>query len=126
VQKFTWSRFGGYEVSSKGDSRFSAFKATLADGRSIEQHYQCDVKGYDIGGTNWRLGKGNPPLRSVNLLEEYVGLWRNWAMENMYLMRILYKSASSSYILSDRFATTEVNQANALSTILNELCSKGN
>lgn len=49
---YTWQRYRGYEVSSKGDKRFSAFNAILSDGRSIEQHYQCDVKGYNIGGTN--------------------------------------------------------------------------
>lgn len=41
--KIKWMRYGGYEVSTKGDPRFSAFNALLADGRSIEQHYQCDV-----------------------------------------------------------------------------------
>ena len=54
----TWSRFGGYECSSKGDARFSAFRARMPDGRSIEEWYQCDVKGYDPGGTAWRSGKG--------------------------------------------------------------------
>src|SRR5690606_2260660 len=34
--QFTWSRYGGYEVSSKGDARFSAFNARMPDGRSIE------------------------------------------------------------------------------------------
>ena len=51
----------GYECSTKGDKRFSAFCAIMPDGRSLEMWYQCDIKGYDIGGTNWRLGKGNPP-----------------------------------------------------------------
>ena len=33
--KFQWARFakGGYECSSKGDKRFSAFYALLSDGR---------------------------------------------------------------------------------------------
>lgn len=53
---FTWSRRGGYEVSSKGDKRFSAFNAIMPDGRSIEEIYQCDCKHFDPGGTNWRLG----------------------------------------------------------------------
>ena len=41
---YKWARYGGYEVSSKGDKRFSAFNAYLPDGRSIEQVYQCDIK----------------------------------------------------------------------------------
>lgn len=36
-----WSRRGGYEVSSKGDRRFSALIALMPDGRTIEQWYQC-------------------------------------------------------------------------------------
>lgn len=31
---YTWQRYGGYEVSSRGDKRFSAFYARLADGRN--------------------------------------------------------------------------------------------
>ncbi len=92
---FTWARRSeiGYEVSSKGDKRFSAFNAVLFDGRTIEQHYQCDVKGYDVGGTNWRLGKGKPPLKEVNLFDEYLSLWRLWAKDNIPLMRVLYIAA---------------------------------
>lgn len=37
-----------YEVSSKGDKRFSAFYARLKDGRTIEEAYQLDVKGYRV------------------------------------------------------------------------------
>ena len=125
---FKWARRhkNGYEVSSKGDKRFSAFNAILSDGRSIEQHYQCDIKGYDIGGTNWRLGKGKPSLRECDLLKEYINLWREWAQDNLNLMRELYKEAiNHDYILTDCFATTEVNQAHALSVVLNELVKKG-
>lgn len=125
---FQWSRFGGYEVSSQGDYRFSAFNALLPDGRSIEQHYQCCVKGYDPGGTNWRLGKGRPPLnKNTNLLEDYTDLWRQWSRLNLPLMRDLYYLAKGfNYVLSDRFATTPVNQANALAVVLNELIEDSN
>jgi hypothetical protein len=119
----TWSRFGGYECSSKGDKRFSAFTAKLLDGRTIEQHYQCDVKGYDVGGTNWKLGKGKPALDTTkDLYVEYLKLWKEWASYNLPLMRELYKAASrNGYVLSDRFATSDVNQARALSDVINEL-----
>lgn len=123
---YTWQRFGGYEVSTGGDKRFSAFNALLPDGRSIEEVYQCDIKGYDPGGTNWRLGKGKPPLdTNVDLFKEYVNLWRLWANNNLELMRELYKKSSHVGILSDRFATTPINQAHALSVILNELIQRG-
>ena len=119
---FTWSRDVGYEVSSKGDKRFSAFNAILEDGRTIECHYQCDVKGYDPGGTDWRLGKGKPPLDpSVDLWAEYLALWYQWANNNKPLMRELYLSAKyANYTLRDRFATSDVNQARALAHILTD------
>lgn len=120
---FTWRRYGGYEVSSRGDRRFSAFNAIMPDGRSIECHYQCDVKGYDPGGTNWRAGKGKPPLdRSKDMWTEYLALWNTWAASNLPLLRELYvKARQHNGVLSDRFATTPVNQAHALSVILNRL-----
>lgn len=119
---FTWARYGGYEVSSKGDRRFSAFNAVLPDGRTIEQHYQCDVKGYAPGGTNWRLGKGRPPLDTrKDLWAEYLALWRQWAQHNPRLIEELYSRARDhGAVLSDRFASTPVNQARALAAILND------
>lgn len=121
---FTWSRRGGYEVSSKGDKRFSAFNALLADGRSIECHYQCDVKDYDRGGTNWRLGKGKPPLVAQTPDElwcAYLALWRSWAFAHPGLMQELRKCVLGKRgVLSDCFASTSINQANALSVLLND------
>ena len=120
---YTWKRYGGYEVSSHGDKRFSAFNAIMPDGRSIEMHYQCDVKGYDVGGKNWRLGKGKPPLNPVSkeyLWDEYISLWWQWAEANPELMNELKVHADKyNGVLSDKFATTPINQARALSTILN-------
>jgi hypothetical protein len=117
---YSWSKTRGYEVSSRGDKRFSAFFARLSDGRSIEEHYQCDVKGYDPGGHNWRLGKGKKPLRDVDLWQEYLSLWKRWAALNPLLIAELRDLARlRGYMLCDRFATTSVNQARALATILN-------
>jgi len=114
----------GYECSTKGDRRFSALCATLEDGRTIEQHYQCDVKGYDPGGTDWKRGKGNPPLSSrahLDLWAEYLGLWKKWAELNPELMVELRSLAvSHQNKLSDCFASGPINQARALSTLLNE------
>lgn len=126
--RFTWSRKGmGYEVSSRGDKRFSALYARMPDGRTIEQHYQCDVKGYDPGGTDWKLGKGLPPAVDISkedLYLEYKKLWSVWAGDNLELMRELYVQARlNGSQIKDMFATSPVNQARALSEILNELCS---
>lgn len=116
----SWARYGGYECSTQGDKRFSAFTAKLSDGRSIEEHYQCDVKGYDPGGTNWRLGKGKKALDpNKDLWASYLALWKQWAASNPDLMIELKAKAMATGILSDRFASTPVNQARALATILN-------
>lgn len=125
---YNWSRFGGYEVSTKGDRRFSALNAVMNDGRTLEMHYQCDTKGYQPGGTNWRLGKGKPPLNpETNTLEAYIDLWRIWAHHNLPLMRELYRALqkAGTNTLSDRFATTPVNQAHALAVVLTELVNGG-
>ena len=122
MQKFIYARKGGYECSSKGDSRFSAMFAVMPDGRTIEQHYQCDVKGYSPGGRNWRLGKGKPPLdRSKDMWAEYLALWEEWASAHPGLMNELAdKAIQKNWTLSDMFATTPVNQARALAELLNK------
>lgn len=120
----TWQRYEkGYECSSSGDRRFSAFYARMPDGRTIEQHYQCDVKGYDPGGTEWRLGKGKPPLYPVSeevLYQRYSDLWRVWALTHEKELGELYQAAGPTGVLTDIFATTPINQARALADILNE------
>ena len=65
---FVWQRRGGYEVSSIGDKRFSAMYAVMPDGRTIEQWYQCDLKGYDIGGK-----AGDPVLAAADGRVVYAG-----------------------------------------------------
>lgn len=123
VNKFTFARYGGYECSSKGDKRFSAFYAVMSDGRTIEQHYQCDVKGYQPGGTDWTLGKGKPPLnKEIDLWSSYLALWETWASNHPELLYELANLATQKQgVLSDMFATTSINQARALVVILNKL-----
>lgn len=123
--RFTWARYHhlGYEVSSQGDKRYSALNARLSDGRTIEEAYQLDIKGYRQYGDDWRLGKGRPPLIKISLHDSYIAylsLWRQWATENLQLMRELY-SRCPNMILTDKFATTNINQARALADVLNEL-----
>ena len=123
LKPFTWSRYGGYECSTKGDPRFSAFNAVLPDGRTIEHHYQCDIKGYDIGGTKWQFGKGKPPLYpNVELWSSYLKLWEIWANDNPELIEYLAVEAAINHdsIISDRFANSSVNQARALAEIINK------
>ena len=119
---YKWSRSEGYECSSYGDKRFSAFYARMPDGRSIEQHYQCDIKGYDPGGTNWRLGKGEKGLDpNKNLWKEYLNLWEIWAKSHENdLIDLAEKAKQYNGYLSDKFATNDINQAHALAVILNK------
>lgn len=124
-QHIGWSRRAfGYEVSTKGDSRFSAMAARMPDGRTIEMWYQCDIKGYDIGGTNWRLGKGKPPVfpfHPNHMWEMYLSLWRLWAIHHGELiMELKGQVEQRNNMLTDCFASTDINQARALATILNE------
>lgn len=122
---YKWKRYGGYEVSSKGDKRFSAFYARLCDGRTIEEAYQLDIKGYRKFGNNAMLGKGKPPLISMSKDETYLAyknLWKIWCRENPKLVIELRGLAVMFHCtLSDMFATTDVNQARALSDCLNDI-----
>lgn len=122
MQPIQWARYGSYECSSKGDALNRAFRAVMPDGRSIEQHYQWDVKGYQPNGTNWKLGKGKPPLdRTKDMWTEYLKLWQVWAENYQILLRELREHAKTyNNTLSDMFAVTPVNQVYALAEILNK------
>lgn len=119
-----WQRFHphGYEVSSHGDTRFSALFATLQDGRTIEEAYQLDVKGYRAMSNDWRVGKGMVPLNGLlprQLWEAYLDLWRTWSLENPELLKELRQKAERK-ILTDKFATSHINQAHALAVLCTE------
>lgn len=114
----------GYEVSSRGDQRFSAFMAMMPDGRSLECWYQCDIKGYDPGGIDWWRGKGKPSLIDYPGDEQYQfykALWKLWAIRHPRWMEELAKHADASgNLLTDCFASSHINQARALSEIIND------
>lgn len=123
---YTWSRYPkgqpNYEVSTKGDRRFSAFVAKLSDGRSIEEAYQLDVKGYRSQGNDWRLGKGNPPLRDITpeqLWSEYKALWRSFFDHRPDLFKEIATQAKDK-VITDMFAKTDISQARAICELLNE------
>lgn len=123
--QFTWRRFAepGYEVSSRGDARFSPLYAKMPDGRTIEAHYHCDIKGFEPGGVAWLKYKGARPAGKSRdeLWQGFLGLWRVWAENNPRLMSDLVVRAShEGRVLTDQFATSDINQARALSVLLNE------
>jgi len=120
-----WARYAanGYEVSSRGDRRFSALYARLDDGRTIELAYQLDVKGYrGLGATDWRASKGRPPVAPMTRDElwlAYLALWQQWAAENPATIDDLCRK-SAGRVLTDRFASTPISQARALDVIRRE------
>lgn len=124
-QPFKWARYASnnYEVSSKGDRRFSALFAKLPCGRTVEEVYQLDVKGYRVVSSNWRSGKGRPPMNGKSpddLWDEYLDLWRTYFQVNPKLANDLFSRASGKTI-TDMFASSLISQARACSTILNEM-----
>jgi hypothetical protein len=119
-KKYQWARRDkeGYEVSTKGDRRFSAFNA-FVDGKSIEYIYQVEYKGYPT----IREGKGHSPKMGQTKeqsWEFYLSLWEKWATENEDLIYELAITTQPVRILTDMFATTPINQAHALVVILNK------
>lgn len=135
--QFTWNRTSdnSYEVSSKGDKRFSALYATFkkgtvidgvdVGGRTIEDVYQSVIK---------KSRKGQAPAKDSRLYNEalktkeeredfsytegYLPLWQEWAKQNSELIEELRENAKGK-TLTDRFANTRVSQARALADILN-------
>ena len=132
----------GYEVSSKGDKRFSALYATFKEGtvifghdvsgQTIESVYQHGVKQGDwetIDAVGVKNGTGAPKSKEIitgntekdSYDQGYLPLWREWASQNPELMQELFEKAiENSGTLKDKFASTYSSQARALAEILND------
>ena len=105
-----------YECSSKGDKRFSPFYAKV-DGKSIEEWYQVDIKGYK----SIKDGKGKPPKKEINeedLYYKYLKLWSKYFLFNKELLKELKEKAKGKTI-TDMFGIGKINQARALCDICN-------
>lgn len=139
TQKFTWSRkhVNGFELSSDGNATgklFSALRAKFKPGTmlggidisnmSIETVYQSIIK---------RSGKGLAPApgsivygtfdseqeaEDFSYTNGYLPLWTLWAQQNPAYIEKLRIEAKGR-VLTDKFASTQVSQARALSDILN-------
>lgn len=110
-----------YECSAKGDARFSAFNA-FVDGKSIEETYQLDIKGYRSSTDNLLVAKGQKPLNNKTQEElwvEYLELWVKYLQLHPKLVDILLERVYRGFLLTDMFANSPVNQARALCEILN-------
>jgi hypothetical protein len=116
---YRWSKSdpNGYEVSSKGDKRFSAFYAKVGDGNSIEYHYQVTIKGYN----SIKEGKGKPPKNDIDKelqWELYKSLWVIYFNLHPELLKELLMLPDGT-TFTDMFATSDINQARAICEILN-------
>lgn len=70
-QRFVSNPFEGYELNSATDIRYSPLFMKI-DGRSIEERYQLDIKGYKYAGiTNWKDAKGKTPLKILPITTNY-------------------------------------------------------
>lgn len=142
--EFYWAATSdnNYEVSTKGDSRFSALVATFKPGTSL--------MGIDVGGKTIEFvyqnmikksRKGAPPAKDSILYNEslitkedkenfsyykgYLPLWQEWAKQNPGLIEELREKANGK-TLTDQFAyNTSVSQARALAEILNNKIQQG-
>ena len=100
----------GYEVSSRGDKRYSAMYATLPTGQTIEQAYQS-AKG---------TGKGQPAKDpNFDYWGTYKGLWNQYFDANPEALTEIAR-LSKGRTLTDQFANTANNQARAIHEILVE------
>lgn len=125
-----------YEVSSRGDRRFSAMTATFApgttlfghdvSGRTIESVYQHGVKQGDWTTDN-NNKTGAPKDKTIingntendSYTQGYLPLWQEWAKQNPHLIEELRQKAQGK-VITDMFASTAVSQARALADILNQ------
>ena len=132
-----WARTAAnsYEVSTQGDSRFSALRAkfkpgTIIDGidvgdKTIEYVYQTVIKKSSKGRAPSIESKlYRPELKTKTEQEDfsyregYLPLWQEWARQNPGLIQEL-REKSAGKVLTDKFANTRVSQARALADILN-------
>jgi hypothetical protein len=120
------------EVSSRGDKRFSALYARIATlmFSTIEELYQGSKEfepyahGSDANGrvTNWRDAKGKRPKNTVFVAWYYDTLWRQYLLENSFLLPTLVEATG----LSDRFGQTGSNcQATTLWLLREEYIRTG-
>jgi len=77
-----------------------------------------------VQGNDWRLGKGKPPLNKYTPQEGYVAykaLWQQWLNENPDKFAFLKNKVNvENFKLTDKFATTKINQALVLEELVKE------
>lgn len=128
--KFTWERFNnesGYEVTSRGDKRFSPFFMNIinpASGelRTLEDFYHLVIKGLeDDDHKSWKDCKGLPPkegyeldmdLRCTNMYKSYLSKYPGL----LYELSVI----GGVKVFTDMFGITNNSQARYYCDILND------
>jgi len=89
------------ECSSRGDPRFSAFKARVRarGNRTIEEIYQA-AKIFEDGssGLDWRGAKGKRAVNMDEVRALYSRLWDEYIEENPHLLEVLRAATGVSDI----------------------------
>lgn len=98
---------GGYEVSTKGDKRYSSLYATLEDGSTIETSYRnSNIDHTDKSASH----------------DLYKSLWTEYFCLNPQLLDELLKLAKEhDYCLTDSVTKSIVNHADIIAEIMNDI-----
>lgn len=116
-----------YELSSDGDNRFSSRIAKFKDGRSVEEVFQLDIKGYGQIGKEWKNKRNQPsliPYTEEELYNAYKMLWRKWAIENKSVFNEIVDKVKEGYVLSDKYAQTPNSSRMNRLQVLTELAQE--
>jgi hypothetical protein len=123
-------------ASGSPNKPLSALTMKLRDGRTIEEAYQLDIKGYRSAaeqnprwsGPNrykmWMQGKRQPTLNGQTreqLEAEYKELWRNWFAENPDQFELAKRAIGNMTINDTKASPGSVSQSKVIRELLNEL-----
>ena len=104
-----YSQHSGYDVSSKGDRRFSPEFNRTASGQSIQWHLENEI--LVKHGKNF----------SDEAYAAYYNIWRRWAERNYAKMAMLADLASrNDNTIRDSVTTGQMTHARVLAQLLNE------
>jgi hypothetical protein len=120
--------------SNVANEPLSALRMKLNDGRTIEEAYQLDVKGYREAAMSspqwrnqpwkrWMEGKGKPTLNGQTLEQlktEYKNLWQSWFNENPDQLNLAGKAIGNKPINDVYARPGAVSQSEAIHEILVE------
>lgn len=120
--------------SSKNNEPLSALRMKFSDGRTIEEVYQLDVKGYRRSAMEnsawrnepwkmWMEGKSKPTLKGQTpeeLDSQYTDLWRHWFNQNPDQLELAARAIGNRPINDVMAKPGSVSQSKSIHEILVE------